>query len=259
MRPLFVLIALQSAAVASPTKTVTIEAVPAQARVHRGDSFGISLRTTNTTGVPQSVRIMSCSWAESWRSDDAQISPEGGVCTKNFEITLTLAPGGVDTRALTMVAAKDASFGAHAIRLGFTPIGAKDTVWSTAASVQVIESASGLKISDTHRKPREIAFTLTNTTSRPIQIVDHLVLQHYPDYLWADMTWMSATSCSSPPTYITIAPGASITPEIWSGMTCAQCGCHANTFAEAGQYRLIAQSCDGTVDYVGAAVSLPAR
>lgn len=257
---LLFVIALRSIAVAAPTKTVTIEAVPAQARIHRGDSFGIALRTTNTTGVSQSFRIMNCSWPDAWRSDDAHVMPGGSACSKNFEITLTLAPGEVDTRTLAMVAAKDAAFGAHTIRLGFTPIGAKDTVWSAPANVQVIEVASGLNISDAHKKPREILFTLTNTSSRPIQIADHLVLQHYPNYLWTDMTWMSASSCGAPPpTCTTIAPGASITPQIWSGMTCAQCACHANTIAQGGQYRLIAQSCDGTIDYVGAAVSLPAR
>jgi hypothetical protein len=260
MRALALIMLIRSVAVAAPTQTVTIEAVPSQARVHRGDSFGIELRTTNTTSVPQSFRIMNCAWADSWRSDDAQLASTGVECDKNFEITLTLAPGDVDTRTLMVVAAKDASNGAHAVRFGFTPIGAKTTVWSTAASLQVIAVASDLKISDVHRKPREIAFTLTNTTSRPIQIADHLVLQHYPNYLWSDMTWMSATSCAStPPVCTTIAPGASITPAIWSGMTCTQCVCHANTFAEAGQYRLIAQSCDGTIDYVGAAVSLPPR
>jgi hypothetical protein len=260
MRSLLVVIALPSAAVAAPTKTVTIEAVPAQARIHRGDLSAITLRTTNTTGVSQSFRIMNCGWPESWRSDDPKLASMGADCDKNFEITLTLAPGDVDTRTLTVVAAKDASYGAHAVRFGFTPIGAKDTVWSTATSLQVIEVASGVRIADVHRKPREIAFTLTNTTSRPIQIADHLVLQRYIGSSFTDMTWMSASSCAAPlPACTTIAPGARITPEIWSGMTCAQCVCHANTFAEAGQYRLIAQSCDGSDDYVGRNMSLPPR
>jgi hypothetical protein len=260
MRALALILLIRSIAVAAPTKTVTIEATAAQARIHRGDSFGVTLRTTNTTGVAQSFRIMNCAWPDSWRSDDVQLVSTGVECDKNFEITLTLAPGDVDTRTLMVVAAKDASYGAHAVHFGFTPIGAKATVWSTAASLQVIAVASALKISDVHRKPREIAFTLTNTSSRPIQVADHLVLQHDVDSSFTDMTWMSASSCAAPPpTCTTIAPGASLTPSIWPGMTCAQCVCHANTFAEAGQYRLIAQSCDGTIDYIGRAVSLQPR
>ncbi len=253
-------ICLDAAAVAAapPTQTVTIEATPVQARVHRGDRVEITLRTVNTTGIRQEFQIMNCSWPESWRSDDPALPAAGAECTKNFQITLALAPGEVDTRTLALSVAPTAAFGAHTLHLGFKPIGAAATIWSGVATLQVVDLGSGLALSSKSVKPREIAFALRNPTGKPLEISDRVGLQHYVNGAWTDMTWISASSCAAPAACTTLAPDKTLVLADWNGMTCMQCGCHANTFAEAGQYRLRVEACDGKTDYVGAPVSLPA-
>ena len=248
-----------AAAAAPPTPTVTIEATPVQPRVHRGDSVAITLQTSNTTGTRQEFEIMNCAWPDSWRSDDRDVQSSGVDCSKNFQITLTLAPGQVDTRTLALSVAPTAALGAHVLHLGFKPISATATIWSSAITLQVIELGSGLALTSKSVKPREIAFALRNTTGKSLQIADHIVLQHYVEGAWSDLTWISASSCAAPAACTTLEPSKILTTTEWDGMTCVQCGCHANTFAEPGQYRLRVEACDGKTDYVGAQVSLPAR
>src|SRR4051812_5181642 len=95
------------------TPAATIDASLAPGTVHRGEAFGVRVRITNTSGAPQKFRIMSCSWPEQWRSNDPQIASLGWSCDKNFETTLELAPGAIDTRTLQLTAASAASLGAH--------------------------------------------------------------------------------------------------------------------------------------------------
>jgi hypothetical protein len=126
--------------------------------------------------------------------------------------------------------------GTHSFRVGFTAIGSHDTLWSNPASVSVIAARQEVKTSARHLAPREIAFSLTNTTNKPIEIADHLVLQRQLfGHLWVDMTWVSASACAAPPVgCVTLAPGATRDAATWLGTTCGQCVCHANTPAEAG-------------------------
>lgn len=256
MRWMFLIAALvvsRLASAAPPTRTVTIEAVPVQTRVHRNDVVSVRLQTRNTTDHTQAFRIMTCSWQDEWRSDDPQLVPGGADCAKNFAFTLTLAPGAVDVRVLALHVDTGASLGAHAFRLGFTAIGRKDTVWSTPATVRIVAVGAGVRLSARYDLPDHIVFTVTNTNPQSIELADHLVLQRLVDGEWADMTWVSATGCAAPPVTCTVlAPGGSIASAPWLGMTCGQCICHASTPAEPGEYRLVARSCHGDVDYVEA-------
>jgi hypothetical protein len=242
-------------AVAAPTKTVTITAT-AQPRIHRGDTFGIQLTTVNTTATRQTFRIMTCGWVESWRSDDPQLGPAIGVCDKNYETTLALEPGGVDIRTLSLAVSPKASLGLHTVRFGFTPIGATTPIWSSAVELQVVEPAGGVTLTGKLSRPRTIAFTLTNTTSHPVELADRVALQREVAGAWTDMTWTSLTGVGGKAACTTIAPGRTV-DLTWDGMTCWQPICAANTRAGAGRYRVVAQSCDGTGEYVGTPVSLP--
>jgi hypothetical protein len=142
-----------TAAAVMPT-AVAIAVAPVQTRLHRGDGFDVELRTTNNTRHLQAFRIMSCSWAEAWKTDDAQIDASPIACTRNGEITLRLAPGATDVRTLNLEVAKDAALGTHTFRLGFTPIGSRDTLWSAAASVNVVAVGSAITVSGRAEHPR---------------------------------------------------------------------------------------------------------
>jgi hypothetical protein len=229
------------ASAAPPTAAVTIEATPLHARAHRNETTPITLRTTNTTGVRQAFQIMTCSWADEWKSDDPLLQTGGIDCSKNFQRTLVLDPGAVDLRTIDVYVDKTAALGPHVVRLGFTAIGSKTTIWSTAVTLQVVAIESGLAVSATHVKPREIAFTITNTASQSIEIADEIALQSPLDYRWGTRTWLSATSSAQPAVRCTtLAPGASITVA-WSATTCGDC---------VGNYRIVPRACDGTVDYL---------
>lgn len=253
---LLLLIATLSAASAAPaaqaSQTVTVNAVLAQTRTHRNDVIEVELRTTNQSAHAQTFHVMNCSWADEWKSDDAQILDMGVDCSKNFEVTLTLQPGQVDARILALAVDRSAAFGAHSFHLGFTAIGSHDTLWSNPVSVNVIATSHDVKTTARRVAPRQIVFALTNTSHQAIEVADHLVLQRASiKHRWSDMTWLSASACAAPPVHcVTLAPGATLDSPPWLGTTCGQCACHANTPAEAGDYRVIAQSCDGSVDYV---------
>lgn len=121
------------------TKTVTIQAAAVTKRpIHRGDRFEVELKTRNTTATKQRFELMSCGWVETWRTDDAQLRSEKANCDKNVPSVLELAPGAVDIRSITLTVQPDASLGAHAVRLGFTPPGTKAPIWSNSITVAVI-------------------------------------------------------------------------------------------------------------------------
>jgi hypothetical protein len=238
------------------TPATTIDAGLAPGTIHRGEAFGVRVRVTNTSSAPQKFRIMSCSWAEQWRSNDPQIASLGWACDKNFETTLELAPGAIDTRTLQLTATDKASLGAHTLRVGFTPIGAAATLWSPEFTVQVAEVAKDLAITST-TKQRETTFKLANTTKQPIEIREQLTVQRYFEYTWTDLSPLSASACApNPPACTTIAPGKHATPMTWAGTVCAQCDCSRNGPAQPGTYRLVAHACDGKRDYVSREITL---
>jgi len=241
------------------TPAATIDASLAPGTVHRGEAFGVRVRITNTSGAPQKFRIMSCSWPEEWRSSDPQIASLGWPCDKNFETTLELAPGAIDTRTLQLTPTAQASSGAHTLRVGFTPIGAAVALWSPEFTVQVAEVSKDLAITST-TKQRETTFKLANTTKQPIELREQLTVQRYFEYTWVDLSPLSASACApNPPACTTIAPGKQLAPAAWAGTVCAQCDCSRNGPAQPGTYRLVAHACDGKHDYVSREITLADR
>ena len=127
-------------------------------------------------------------------------------------------------------------------------------MWSAPITFQIRELAHDVTISSAATGKRTFTFALTNNTHRPIQIADRLVLQRSVDGTWVDLTWTSASSCRNDTNgsgCVELGPGTTLSPEPWGGMTCMQCVCHANTFAEPGRYRLVARACTGDRDFVG--------
>jgi hypothetical protein len=258
MRYLLVLlgICLAPRSAGATTPTVTIEASLAPGTVHRGEAFGVRVRITNTSGVTQKFRIMSCSWADQWRSNDPQIGPPGSNCDKNVEIALEIAPAAIDTRTLQLTATDKAPLGSHTLRVGFTPTGAVATLWSSELTIQVAEVAGDLKITSA-TKQRQTTFALANTTKQSIEIREQLTVQRFFEGTWVDLSLLSASACApNRPACTTIAPGKRLTPAAWAGTVCAQCDCSRNGPAQAGSYRLVAHACDGKRDYVSRDITL---
>jgi len=238
---------------------VKVEARVTQSALHRGESAIAEVLVTNTTSTTQAFRIMSCSWDDSWRSDDRGFTTAGLVaCAKNTETVLELAPDETDLRKLAVVVANDAAYGSHVVRLGWSPIGAKATEWSAPITFTVVEVSSDVAVTAKRIADRRYTFAIANATKHPLQIGGLFTVQGDAGGAWADLSAMDA-SCNAlpaPPTCMTLEPGKPFETREWEGMSCARCVCAANVILPPGNYRLVVHSCDGKRDYVGGAITL---
>jgi hypothetical protein len=69
------------------------------------------------------------------------------------------------------------------------------------------------------------------------------------------MTSMPIANCAPTPACVALTRGQGVGTTPWLGTTCGQCACDESlprVPAPAGEYRVVAQSCDGTIDYVAA-------
>ncbi len=255
--PVVLIATLAGAAPTAAPPVLAVDASAPQVRVHRGEMVGVTVRVSNATRQSQSFVLMTCSWPDAWQSDDGELAVVGPDCAANDSQPITLAPGETDTRTLPISIALQARIGTHAIRLGFAPAGAP-VRWAAPVSLDVVEVRPGLALTAKAVARRQLAFAVRNLGKAPIAIADHVVLQRKVDGAWVDMTWIPAGGCGPATACTTIAPGDKLALPTWTGMTCMQCGCHANVPAPAGKYRLRAQSCDGTGDHVGPELVLPA-
>jgi len=253
---LILAIAVAGTASAGPLG-VKVEARTTQSAIHRGESAIVEVLVTNTTGTTQTFHIMSCSWDESWRSDDRGFTTVGLVaCAKNTETVLSLAPDETDLRKLAVVVANDAAYGSHVVRLGWSPIGAKATEWTAPLAFDVVEVSSDVGVTAKRIADRRYTFSIANATKRALQIGGLFTMQKDVSGAWAELSPMDASCDVAPPTCITLEPGKPFETREWEGMSCSRCGCSANVVVPPGNYRLVVHSCDGKRDYVGGAITL---
>src|SRR5277367_6516708 len=90
-----------------------VSAEPVTQRVHVAEPFKVAVRIWNPTATNQSVKMMSCSWPEQWRTDNPAVQRCTDVeCAWNAPTTVTLPPGGawtnqMDFRVLLPVTGSD--------------------------------------------------------------------------------------------------------------------------------------------------------
>ncbi len=80
---------------------------------------------------------MSCSWDEHWKSSNERISWERWDCAANVPIEVKLAPGEAYEKTLSMLLLAGKPQEKVSFKMGFTPIGSKQTFWSNEVTLQV--------------------------------------------------------------------------------------------------------------------------
>jgi RNA polymerase sigma factor (sigma-70 family) len=124
------------------TLTVTIK--PKANRVRAKETFKVDLRVVNSSKATQSFQVMSCSWYEHWKSSNERVSWEGWDCAENIKYTVKLEPGEAYENTLPMLLAGEPQEKVS-FKMGFTPIGSKQTFWSNEVTLQVEPNDSSKK------------------------------------------------------------------------------------------------------------------
>jgi uncharacterized membrane protein len=119
MRILLLAVLGTSVAYADPIE-VTVK--PASTTWKPKQNVDVTLTVTNTGKTPAKLEVMICSWYESWKSSDAELTWLPWGCDKNAPTTVTLEPGKARDWKLEMFAAEKAKPGAHQLTMTFTPI-----------------------------------------------------------------------------------------------------------------------------------------
>ena len=115
--------------------TVTIK--PKANPVRTDEPFDVDLHVVNSSKSTQSFQVMNGSWDEHWKSSNAKVSWLGWDCAKNFAVTVKLAPGDRYEKTLPMLLATGKPEEKVPFKMGFTPIGSKQTFWSNEVIVEV--------------------------------------------------------------------------------------------------------------------------
>jgi hypothetical protein len=232
---------------------LSIEAHPLQSRVHRNEAFSVDLEMTNTSNHDVELRDGICAYDRGGHTDQTDVVVPEMICSRSIDETIRLKPGEVRHAQIQAATEPDAVLGPRTMRFGFSPLDSADVTWSKPTAIDIVAIGTGVAIVG------DRSFEVKNTTATPIAIADHLVVQEQIGGSWTDLTWISAGRCTAATSCSTVPPSASLGTYEWNGMTCAQCACHANTLAERGRYRVVAQSCDGKTDFVGRDVNVAAR
>lgn len=118
-------------------KTLTVTIKPQKNRVRVKETVEVNLRVVNTSKTTQSIQVMNCSWDDHWKSSNDQVSWVGWDCAKNFAVTVKLEPGEAYEKTLSMFLLAGKLKEKVSFKMGFTPIGSKQTFWSNEATLTV--------------------------------------------------------------------------------------------------------------------------
>jgi uncharacterized protein (TIGR03067 family) len=99
--------------------------------------FMAQLRVENSSKTTQSFRVRSCNWDEHWKSNNDRVSWEGWDCVKNSLVTVKLEAGEAYEKALPMLLLAGKPQEKVSFKMGFTPIGSKQTHWSNEVTLTV--------------------------------------------------------------------------------------------------------------------------
>jgi RNA polymerase sigma factor (sigma-70 family) len=135
------------------TLTVTIK--PQKDRIRASEQFKVDLRVVNSSKVPQTFRVRIGSWFEHWKSSNERVYVSGWPVFENMEIEITLAPGEADEKTLPMLILAGKSKEKESFKLGFTPIGSKQTFWSNEVTVEVEQEKKEPRDVEIARYPAE--------------------------------------------------------------------------------------------------------
>jgi hypothetical protein len=129
---------------AADTNSLRVVVILSKTEVRIKESFKVALRVENSTTTNQTVRVMSCSWDEEWKTSNTNISWIGWVCTRNIDRNVEIPSGGAYTNELEMLISAPISEKTLSFRMGFTPIDSKQTFWSDDVQLHIIPSAASL-------------------------------------------------------------------------------------------------------------------
>ncbi len=119
----------------APALTVVVK--PSKTKVRVKEQFKVHLLVENPTPITQHVRMMNCSWRDQWNTSNQQIFMDRWECTKNFEVTIDIVPGGAWTNELDMSVPEPISQDRLSFKMGFTPIGSPKTYWSDSVEIEI--------------------------------------------------------------------------------------------------------------------------
>ena len=122
----------------SPLRVVV---VPSKTEVRVREPFTLALWIKNISQTNQTIRVMSCSWQDEWKSSNPKIALGGCVCTVNAPVTILLPPGGAytnasETRIYEPIGGRMLSF-----RMGFASMGSDETIWSDEVKLRILPPA----------------------------------------------------------------------------------------------------------------------
>jgi len=130
---------------AADTNSLRVVIIPSKTDVRVREPFGLALRVENPTRTNQTVRVMGCSWYEEWQSSNTNINLVGWPCWANGPVDVEIHTGGAYTNEASMlvynlIPDKELSF-----RMGFTPMGSKETYWSNEVKLHILPPDTWLR------------------------------------------------------------------------------------------------------------------
>jgi hypothetical protein len=126
---------------AADTNSLRVVVKPSKTEVRVMEKFRVELRVENPAGTNQTVRVMSCSWDEEWKSSNTNISWLGWPCPANARIPIEIPPGGAYTNQLDMFIPGPVPRKTLAFQMGFTSIGSETTFWSDEVKLNILPPA----------------------------------------------------------------------------------------------------------------------
>jgi hypothetical protein len=102
-------------------------------------------RVTNVSKEAQSFRVWNCSWTTHWKSSDARIWIYALPCARNFIETQTLAAGESYENKSSLQIDSETSAGEIKFKMGFSPEGCKERIWSNELKIRIIDKYAAMK------------------------------------------------------------------------------------------------------------------
>jgi hypothetical protein len=116
-------------------EALRVEIKPKADKVRVGAALSVGLRVENVSKEPVSFRVMSCSWNEHWRASSDRVRLDAWDCFRNVRVTVTLKPGEAYEKSIDVFVGRGEPGESVAFKLGFTPMDAKQPVWSNEVKV----------------------------------------------------------------------------------------------------------------------------
>src|SRR3954469_24042423 len=134
---------MSRAAEVANTNALRVIVKPSKTKVRVNEPFKVALRVENVSTTNQHVRVMNCSWDEHWKTSNTNITWHRWNCTRNFAVTIDLAPGGAYTNRMELLVPAPTANGKLSFRMGFTPIESTSTLWSDDIMIEVMPAEEG--------------------------------------------------------------------------------------------------------------------